>query len=304
VIFLSLFWISFGQDLLSIFGYSQEEQYGKIYHATLNYNGQISNKKLLTFVPGCHNDCPKFFSVYDTYGQIVYFVVSMVDSPGVVRNAFTISTTNSKLSPFPNNVITMSFYGNGTAYYVQDNSNFSSNSYSLYSWDAYTNASTLVNSQNNIKNSIHKACIKGTTVYGLDRDHGSLIIWTGSTYQAVSLSGQNNFPIWVNSLESVVCNNLVSSDLVGLDRNGTIWEISASGAVHAFNSPQWPSEHTINSENQLVIDTRSSIAYYVGYDQTVNTYRLVAANITPGTTDISNGGNEIQWIGLTSYPSH
>jgi len=304
VIFLSLFWISFGQDLLSLFGYSQEVQYGKVYHANLDYNGHISNMNLLTFVPGCHNDCPRFFSVYDNFGQIIYFVVSMVESPGVVYNAFAISTTKSKQSPFPPRVITMSFSGNGTAYYVQDNSNFSSNSYSLYSWNAYTNTSTLVNAQNNLQNSIYKACIKGTTVYALDRDHASLITWTGSSFKAVSLSGEKNLPLLVNSLESVACNNLDTSVLVGLDRNGTIWEISSTGSVHAFNSPQWPGVHSINADNQLVIDTRSSIASYVGYDRTFNIYRLVIANINPGTIDISNGGNEIQWIGLTSFPAH
>jgi len=273
--------------------------YGKLYHALITTDAKIYNMDLLTFVPGCKNDCPKFYSVYDAYAGIVYLKITVGQSLDVV-DAFAISGSNVKVVKFPPNVTNMSFYGNGTAYYLQDNSNINSNSYAIYSWNAYTNTSVVVSSTSNTPHSFYKTCFNKGTLYALDRDKAQLIIWQNSQIKTVQLSRNN---LWVNSIESLSWNTeILDNSLYAVDRAGSLWEISLLGYCTARNTPQWPTVKSINADSQLVTDSRGN-KYYVGYDKSVNAYHLVIIDSSRyiTSTDIYNGVNGLQWVGLTDY---
>jgi hypothetical protein len=279
----------------SIFGYLQDEHYGKIYHAFLTPNAQLTSMKLLTFVPGCHNNCPKFSSVYDSYGGYAYLIVSVGETSDIV-GVYAVNKIKTMPIKFPPNVTALSFYGNGTAYLLKDNSNINSNSYAIYTWNTYTNTTVLKQSLSNIPYRFYRSCFLGSTLYALDRNSASLIIWQGSSLKSIKLSKNN---LWVNSIETL---NWGYQDiyLYALDRNGTVWYINyLLGICTSLNFPVWPAVHSTNSPNQIVIDKRA-IKYFVGYDKTANVYRL--ANVDGGystLTDLQNGVNGLQWIGLT-----
>jgi len=288
----------------SIFGYLQDEHYGKIYHAFLSpTNAKLSGMELLSFVPGCHNDCPRFSSFYDPYGEFVYFKVSTDQKPGNVE-AFAINNIKSMPIKFPPNVTTMSFYGNGTAYYLKDNSNSTSNSYAIYQWNAYTNASTIQRSVTNIANRFYRSCLVGSTLYALDRDKAQLIIWESASIFLTLKLNQNN--LWVNNIESLNYGyegeERKTFFLYALDRNGTIWNINVIlGFCVAINNPAFSASiHSTNSANQLVIDSREQ-KYFVGFDKSTNAYRLATVDKYGYTVlvDLENTINGLQWIGLT-----
>jgi len=234
---------------------------------------------LLTFVPGCHNNCPKFSSVYDSYGENVYLIVTSGETSGErisdLVEAFAINDIKSMPIKFPLNVTAMSFYGNGTAYYLKDNSNLNSNSYAIYTWNAYTNTTVLKQTLSNTPYRFYRTCFQGSTLYALDRDNAELIIWQNSSLKTIKLSKNN---LWVNSIETL---NFGAQDLYlyALDRNGTVWNINyVSGTCSSLNHPIWPAVHSTNSASQIVIDRRG-VKYFVGYDKTANVYRLATVDI-------------------------
>jgi len=298
LLFLSI-WIINGQIPLSIIGYSQDVHYSKLYHSVLSSNAVISSMDLITFAPGCHNDCPKFFTVYDPYGHRVYLKITIGDNTDIV-GAFAISSTNSKVIHYPVNSKALWFYGNGTAFLLQDNSTIQTNSYAIYNWMVYTNKTVLVKSQQNTPYSFYRVCLTQDTLYAVDRDKALLIIWPyTSTITTLPLS-QNN--LWVNSIESL-CWSKFDNALYSLHRNGSVYQISTSnGHCTLINPPQWPTLHAISAESQLVIDQNTGDMYYMGFDTSINAYRLIIdTKHAISSTPIQNALYGLQLVGLTPF---
>jgi len=290
-------------EILSVIGYSQDVHYSKIYRAELLPNGTITAMQLLSFAPGCHDDCPNFYSVFDPYGLTVYLRTTFGSSPDIV-NAFAIMQHDSLAVDFPENVTAMFFIGNGTAYYLQDNSNSTTNSYTIMNWNAYNDTSVFVASLPTTPYSFYRACFFQNTLYAIDRDQTTLITWQFSSFQNSTVTTQKIIatPQWVNTIESLSWYNdghKVAAVLL-LDRNGTVWTIeSFDGHPKPFMGPYWPAFKSHAAANQLVVSPFSMSIYYIGYDVSLNSYVMFTGSNSP--TPLQGGLYGLQWICLTSF---
>jgi hypothetical protein len=290
-----------GQDSpLSVIGYSQDVHYSKLFQSKLWPNATLSAMNLISFAPGCHNDCPHFSTTYDPYGKIVYLIIRY---RGAITSAFAISHTETTPITYPTNATAMFFYGNGTAYYLQDNStiqNNISNIYSIYNWNSSTGSSVLVQSLIGTPYTFYRISLTQDTLYALDRDKALLIIWP---YGSNLMTVPSNNNLWINTIESI-CWSKFDSALYALDRTGSVCQINLSnGRCSSVIPPQWLAVHSSSAESQLVIDN-SGTQYYVGYDRTIYAYRLIVADTKHddcSSTPISIGVNGLQWIGLTQF---
>jgi len=289
---------------LSVFGYSQDVQYGKLYHSILATNGTISNTELLTFTPGCYNDCPKFSSVYDSYGGYVYLKITLADNPDVV-DAFSINQYDALKTVWPNNERGILFYANGTAYFLRDNTANFINSYSVESWNAYTLTSSVIASITNSSYSIYRAAFSKTTLYALDRDNEVLLVWpfTSTPNNKITAIPLRRSNVWVNSIQALQY-SFVDSCLYGIDKSGSAWMIDVnSGSVSAEVNPQWPNLNSIVDGIQLAVDPVNSQGfYYLGYDTSINSYQLVSCSKKAiSSIPLRNALFGLQWIGLTNF---
>jgi len=311
-IIIGLARFSVGQDILCVIGYSQDVHYSKLYRANLLPTGVIADMDLLSFAPGCHDDCGYFSSVYDVVGKTTYFKITFGQSPEIV-NSFALVVHDSLAVSLPENYTAMTFTGNGTALYLHDNSDLDPHAYSIFNWNAYNDSSVPWVSRIATPYSFYRSCFAPatpspivTTLYALDRNKASLIAWsfTGAN------SSVNAFPLnqnsqWVNSIESLAW-SVVDGILYALDRNGSVWSISSNGQTNVVVPAQYPAVRSTVASNQLAIHPTTGNIYYVGYDITLNSYMLVT--VSKGGKDFStvplhNALLGLEWIGLTLFSS-
>jgi len=303
---------SVGQDILSVIGYSQDVHYSKLYRASLLPTGVVVDMELLSFAPGCHDDCGYFSSVYDVAGKTTYFKITYGESPEIV-NSFALVVHDSLAVSLPENYTAMAFTGNGTALYLQDNSDLDQNAYSIFMWNAYNDSSVPWVSRITTPYSFYRSCFAPatpspsvTTLYALDRDKASLIAWTftgvNSSVKAYPLDQNSQ---WVHSIESLAW-SLVEGTLYALDRNGSVWGISLNGKTYVVVPAQYPTVRSHVASNQLAIHPTKGYIYYVGYDITLNSYMLVTAGRGGkdlNTIPLHNALLGLEWIGLTLFSS-
>jgi len=260
---------SVGQDILSLIGYSQDVHYSKLYRASLLPTGVVSDMQLLSFAPGCHDDCAYFSSVYDVVGKTAYFKITFGQSPEIV-NSLALVVHDSLAVSLPENYTAMTFTGNGTALYLQDNSDLDQNAYSIFVWNAYNDSSVPWVSRIATPYSFYRSCFApatpspgDTTLYALDRDNASLIAWTftgaSSSVKAFPLDQNSQ---WVHLIESMAW-NIADGALYALDRNGSVWGISPNGKTSVVSPAQYPAVKSNVASNQLAIHPTTGIIYYV-----------------------------------------
>jgi len=226
-----------------------------------------------------------------------------------ILNSYAMMVHDSVAVTLPENYTAMAFIGNGTALYLQDNSDIENNTYSIYIWTVSNATSIKRATLPTTPYSFYRACFAldnpspaATTLFALDRDKTALIIWdfTNSTLKAVPLN-QNN--LWVHSIESMAWSSFEST-LYALDRNGTVWQISLNGECTVYSPAQWPAIRSNVASNQLIIHPTTGVTYYLGYDVTINNYLLVTVtNKSVNVVPIHNGLLGLQWISLTLFSS-
>jgi len=241
--------------------------------------------------------------VYDPYGGYVYLKVTFADSPDVV-DAFAINRDDALKTTLPNNEKGISFYGNGTAYFLRDNSANFTNSYSVETWNAYTLTSSVIASVTNISYSFYRVAFSKTTLYALDRDNEVLVVWPfteipSNKITTVSIRKSN---VWINSIQSLQWSS-PDEYLYGIDKTGAAWSIDVRGSVDTEVQSQWPTFNSLVDGIQLVVDPNMSEGlYYVGYNAEINNYQLINSYRRGVLSHpIRNGTYELQWIGLTNF---